>query len=223
MGSDAALVLAIDTSAAHCAAAVVEGGRVRAAASEAMTRGQAERLFPLIGELLAKAGRSLADLDAIAVCTGPGNFTGVRIGVSAARGLALSLSRPAIGVTRLEALVEGAGRRAVALVAGPRGEVYAQAFDADGAEIGAPVSGPPETIAPLLAPARPDCALGASAETFAAMLGCRAGSPDDAPRPEAVARIAARRLGAPAPRPAPLYIRPADAAPSSDRPPTILP
>ena len=69
-----------------------------------MEKGQAERLMPLISELLAEAGVVLADVTAIAVGTGPGNFTGVRIAVAAARGLALGLGVPAIGVTRLEAL-----------------------------------------------------------------------------------------------------------------------
>jgi len=59
-----------------------------------MTKGQAERLFPMIDETLQTAGLSLKDLDAISVATGPGNFTGVRICVSAARGLALSLGIP---------------------------------------------------------------------------------------------------------------------------------
>ena len=96
-------VLGFDTSAAHCAAAVVCGDRVLAERAEPMTKGQAERLFPLLEELLAEAGLAWSDLDAIGVGVGPGNFTGVRISVAAARGLALSLGIPAIGVSATEA------------------------------------------------------------------------------------------------------------------------
>ena len=78
-------VLGFDTSAAHCAAAVVSGGRVLACRVEPMARGQAERLFPLLEALLSQAGVTWRDLSAIGVGTGPGNFTGIRIAVAAAR------------------------------------------------------------------------------------------------------------------------------------------
>ncbi|WP_342773348.1 tRNA (adenosine(37)-N6)-threonylcarbamoyltransferase complex dimerization subunit type 1 TsaB [Paracoccus luteus] len=95
--------MGFDTSAAHCAAALVSGGRVLAECREPMTRGQAERLFPLIQDMLARSGHGWSDLTAIGVGVGPGNFTGVRISVAAARGLALSLGIPAVGVTTTEA------------------------------------------------------------------------------------------------------------------------
>jgi tRNA threonylcarbamoyl adenosine modification protein YeaZ len=223
LGSRTPLILAIDTSAALCAAAVVEGDKVLAAASEEMGKGQAERLFPMIGEVLSAAGKVYSDVDAIAVCVGPGNFTGVRIGVSAARGLALSLSRPAIGVTRLEALAHGSGAPVVAAVAGPRGQVHAQVFDAAGAVLTAIATGAPAEVAPLLAAAKPARVVGASARALADLLGCAAGPSTDTAPPEVIARIAATRLAAPVPRPAPLYLRPADAAPAADRPPILLP
>ena len=109
-------VLGLDTSAAHCAAAVVCGDRVLAERAEAMTKGQAERLFPLIGEVMAQAGLAWSDLDAIGVGIGPGNFTGVRISVAAARGLALSLGIPAIGISATEAAACGAPRPCRAVV-----------------------------------------------------------------------------------------------------------
>ena len=86
-----------------------------------------------------------------------------------------------------------------------------------------PATGAPDEIAPRLAPANPDRVIGASAEMLADLLGCAAGPARDTPAHEILARIAATRLGAPGPRPAPLYLRPADAAPSSDRPPVLLP
>ncbi len=81
-----------------------------------MTKGQAERLFPLIGEVMAQAGLAWSDLDAIGVGIGPGNFTGVRISVAAARGLALSLGIPAIGISATEAAACGAPRPCRAVV-----------------------------------------------------------------------------------------------------------
>lgn|GEM_PF-63947 len=96
-------VLGFDTSAAHCAAAVICGDRLLAQRVEPMTKGQAERLFPLLEEVLAEAGLAWSDLDAIGVGIGPGNFTGIRISVAAARGLALSLGIPAAGVSATEA------------------------------------------------------------------------------------------------------------------------
>ena len=75
-----------------------------------MDRGQAERLLPMLEEMLAEAGVGWRDLDGIGVVTGPGNFTGVRLAVAAARGLALALGIPAVGVTVFEALA--APRRA---------------------------------------------------------------------------------------------------------------
>lgn len=90
------LLLAFDTSAAHCAAVLVRGGRILAARVEAMDRGQAERLLPLLEDLLSEAGFGWPDLDGLAVVTGPGNFTGLRIAVAAARGLALGLDRKSV-------------------------------------------------------------------------------------------------------------------------------
>ncbi|MDC3322810.1 tRNA (adenosine(37)-N6)-threonylcarbamoyltransferase complex dimerization subunit type 1 TsaB, partial [Amylibacter sp.] len=97
-------VLAFDTSAAHCAVSLFIDGKCFDQRIEPMNKGQAERLFPLCEEVLNLAGISWQNLDAIGVCVGPGNFTGVRVGVSAARGLSLSLKKPAIGISRLEAM-----------------------------------------------------------------------------------------------------------------------
>ena len=113
-------ILAFDTSAAHCAAALLLPDRV-ILRDEPMEKGQAERLVPLLEELLAEGGIGWADLKALAVGTGPGNFTGVRIAVAAARGLALGLKIPAIGVTRLEALAHGLPRPLVVIEDAKRG------------------------------------------------------------------------------------------------------
>lgn len=202
------LILAFDTSAAHCAAALLSGDRIVAEAWEDMDKGQAERLLPLCEGLLAQAGQDWRDLAALAVGTGPGNFTGIRIAVAAARGLALSLGVPAIGVTRLEALAHGLPRPVTVIEDARRGEAYVQTFTDDGA-------GPAAL-----------CRMGDIAHPTPHLTGSAAGPralPPAMPLTHAIARIAATRLGTDQPRPAPFYLRGADAAPPSDPPPVILP
>ena len=199
------LILAFDTSAAHCAAALLFGGQNDGRVwlkSEAMEKGQAERLMPLISDLLAEAGVVLTEVTAIAVGTGPGNFTGVRIAVAAARGLALGLGVPTIGVTRLEALAYGLPRPVTVIEDARRGEVYVQRFEVIG----------------------PGAARIVTAEALGVVVGAVAGREGLHSRPiaEAIARIALTRLGTVQPRPAPFYLRGADAAPPSDPPPVIL-
>jgi len=192
------IILAFDTSAAHCAAALVSGDACTVMV-EVMARGQGERLMPLVEELLSQTGQTWADLDAIGVGIGPGNFTGIRIAVSAARGAALGLGIPAIGVSNFDAIAHGKPRPVTAYLPAPRGQRYAQDLSAADTQ--------PATSAPRLEDGQ-------------------ATAPDATASITAIARIAAARLSdltQPHPRPAPLYVRPADAAPSRDAPPTILP
>ena len=93
-----------------------------------MQKGQAERLVPMLEEVLTEGGIGWRDLRRIAVGVGPGNFTGVRISVATARGLALALGIPAIGVTRLEALAHGLPRPVTVIEDARRDEVYVQHF-----------------------------------------------------------------------------------------------
>ena len=188
-------ILAFDTSAAHCAAALLVGGAITQVTVEAMAKGQAERLMPLLQDVMTTAGLSFDDLDAVAVGVGPGNFTGIRIAVSAARGLALGLGKPAIGVSTLEAQALGYPRPCRAVADARRGMVYAQDFG----------GGDPSP--------RLDAADAVGDDHPAETLVTR------------IAQIAADRLasGTELARPAPLYIRGADAAPASDPPPVILP
>jgi len=212
------LILAFDTSAAHCAAAVLSGGTLLAEAQEEMAKGQAERLFPLLGDLLARAGAGWGDLAALAVGVGPGNFTGVRISVAAARGLALSLRVPAIGVSMLEALAHGQPRPCVTLIDARRDQLYLQMF-------GDRPAGPILTGADGLGGLAPGTIfVGHGAADAALRHRGRAAEPVYRPA-EAMARFAAEILasGPPVARPAPLYLRPADAAPARDLPPALLP
>lgn len=195
-------VLGFDTSGGWCRAALLSGETVLAARDEAMPRGQGERLMPLLQEVLAEAGLAWCDLAALGVGVGPGNFTGIRISVSAARGLALGLGIPAIGVSRFEALTLD-GPALPVLVAAPRG----QGWLADGAQ--PPVLTDPATVSgPVIA----------DAADFP-MLDL---TPPAHPLAGAIARIARARMAKPQPRPAPLYLREADAAPPSEAPPGLI-
>ena len=97
-------VLAIDTALEACSAAVLDTVRgIVAQESLPMVRGHAEALMPLVARVLDAAQIDFAEIDRIAVTTGPGSFTGLRVGISAARGIALASGRPAIGLSTLAA------------------------------------------------------------------------------------------------------------------------
>jgi tRNA threonylcarbamoyladenosine biosynthesis protein TsaB len=174
-----------------------------------MARGQAERLLPLLEEVLAAGGAVWNDLAGLAVCTGPGNFTGVRIGVAAARGLAMALGRRAVGVTRLEALAKDWPGEVLVVLDARRGAFFTQRF-IDGRAVTTPELTAPERLA--------ERTPGALRLGFGAAEAEAAETPD----PATIARIAAARLGMNAPPPAPLYLRAADAAPSAEAPPRML-
>jgi len=99
------LILAIDTALDACAAAVLDTttSKVIALESQAMKRGHAEALMPLIARVMKESGVAFDALDRIAVTTGPGSFTGLRVGLSAARGIGLAAGKPVVGVTTLSA------------------------------------------------------------------------------------------------------------------------
>jgi len=208
------LILAFDTSAAHCAVALLLGDEILVSRSEDMTKGQAERLFPLLQEVLAEAGKSWQDIDGIGCGIGPGNFTGIRLSVSAARGLALSLGVPAIGVNALEAMLLGAEEPALATIDARRDQVYVLATGMRPKVIAA------DQISTAKSGSIKTC-IGHNAKNLARTLGATA-DVSAFSIAEAIARIAASRLHAPTTRPAPLYLKPADAAPSRDAAPVLL-
>ncbi len=125
-------ILAIDTSETHCSAALLTSDAREFSRMEDIGRGHAERLLPMIEELLEEAGLVYADLARIAVITGPGTFTGLRIGLSVARGLALSLAIPCVGLMSLPVLAAGiaaADEQLVHVVTkGRGGQVFYQAY-----------------------------------------------------------------------------------------------
>src|ERR1700753_3717944 len=99
------LILAIDTALDACAAAVLDTGanKLIAVESETMKRGHAEALMPLIARVMKASALPFVALDRIAVTTGPGSFTGLRVGLSAARGIALAAGKPGVGLSTLTA------------------------------------------------------------------------------------------------------------------------
>ncbi len=181
-----------------------------------MATGQAERLMPLLAEVLARAGAGWGDVARIGVGTGPGNFTGVRIAVAAARGLALGLRIPALGVTRFDALALGLPRPLAVVEDARRGEVCLQVIDARGPD--RPVLLDPADLPRVIG----DVPLtGSAARAVAALTGGPV-LPPAMPLAVAIAHIA-RAAPSDGPRPAPLYLRGADATPSRVPPPAIVP
>lgn len=210
------VTLAFDTSSAHCAAALLADGDILVTRRDEMARGQAEHLMPMLEEVLRDGGAAWADLDTLGVGIGPGNFTGIRISVAAARGLALGLDVPAIGVSVLEALAFSTDRPVCTTVAAPRGAVYLQVFDH-----GSPTDPLLTSLDALPDLAQQTTCIGAQADEIAQRSGTRANHPTH-PLTVAIARIAAERSQADVPRPAPLYIRAPDAAPSRNAAPVLL-
>lgn len=200
---DTPLILAFDTAAAHCAAAVLSGDRILASATEVIAKGQAERLLGLAQEMLAQSGVAMSDLDAIGVGIGPGNFTGIRIAVSAARGLAFGLGIPAVGVNAFDALRLGSSGPCLCTVDARRDMVFAQGFGHD------------ILSAPALVQ-RSDL------PTDMPRIGAFGDAPAY-PVADAIAHLTAQRFKQTSAPPAPLYLRAADAAPARDAPPRIIP
>jgi tRNA threonylcarbamoyladenosine biosynthesis protein TsaB len=216
------ILLAIDTAASLCAACVYdsEGGE-RGRAVFDIGKGHAERLMDVIATALDEAGIGYGDLDAVAVAVGPGSFTGVRVGVATARGFALALKIPAVGVTTLEALAAEAllahpGSAVIAAIDAGRGQVYLQRFAGDGKAVDEPAVLATEAAAALVRDASEGKLLAGSA---ARMLGGTLAVASDGATADIAtyARLAAGRLAAnPSAgddKPKPLYLRDADAKP----------
>ena len=135
------LTLGLDTSGDVCAVALLDGEAVLFRAEIAVPRAHGRRLAPLIEQAFEHAGRPVSDLGLSAVASGPGSFTGLRIGMSTAKGLALSTGAAFVGVSTLAALAStaSASGAVVAVLPSRRGEVYAGAYE-DGREVAAPAA-----------------------------------------------------------------------------------
>jgi tRNA threonylcarbamoyladenosine biosynthesis protein TsaB len=122
-------ILAVDTALGACSVAVLDGDKVLAHRFEPMDRGHAERLAPMVREVMLESGIAFSALDRLGVTTGPGTFTGQRVGLAFMRGLRIALKRPLAGVTTLQCMLAAALQKsgldaAAALHDARRGEVY---------------------------------------------------------------------------------------------------
>ena len=127
-------ILALETSAKAVSAAITEDGRVLASGYQDTGLTHSRTLMPIVEHLFRNTELAAEDLDAIAVAVGPGSFTGIRIGVSAAKGLAFALDKPAIAVSTLAAMarnVSFAGGLIVCAMDARRQQVYNALFDAE--------------------------------------------------------------------------------------------
>ena len=177
-------LLALDATTTTCSVAYWSSGSVRVNREEIAGRRQAEILMPMVKTVMKEAAIEFEALDGIAVTQGPGSFTGVRIGLATARGLALAAGLPLAGVTTLQALAAAAaaaaapaerlGHMILALLDARRDQVYGQFFAADGAPAGAPfaagVDSLPGRLAPICAPGTPLLLVGSGTPLAAPVL-----------------------------------------------------
>jgi tRNA threonylcarbamoyladenosine biosynthesis protein TsaB len=215
-------VLAIDTALAACSVAVfdTEANRILAQQSLPMTRGHAEALIPLVERVLAEADTAFSAIDRVTVTTGPGSFTGLRVGIAAARGIALATEKPAVGVTTLAACAApylSEGRFPIVAAIDARHEhVYLQVFAAGGRPQGEPrLATLREAVA--AAAAAPARLVGSAAQAIATALVEGDAVPVSveprvAPDIAWVARLGALSAENTSP-PAPQYLRAPDAQP----------
>jgi len=221
-------ILALDTATSSCSVALWADG-VKACRTTAMERGHAEALMPMVIEVLAAADVAFADLDLVAVTVGPGSFTGLRIGLAAARGMALAADLPCVGISTLEAVAESIdpgrypNRTVVAALDSKRGDIFAQAFGAVDRPLGPPVAVSADDL-PRTIPNGPVVVVGSAAETAIRALadaGYQAVAAAPAvPVAAAVAAIAERHRRAEVQSlrpPSPLYLRPPDTGPLDKR------
>jgi tRNA threonylcarbamoyladenosine biosynthesis protein TsaB len=220
------LILAIDTTLDACAACVLDtdAGRLIAQESLPMRRGHAEALMPLIARVMKQSGLWFSALDRIAATTGPGSFTGLRVGLSAARGIALAADKPVVGVTTLTAYAapvvsENGEHPVIAAIDARHDHVYFQVVGGDGTSFIAPQIAP---IGEALAAWRfgPPHLVGNAANILSERWPAHAAPPvkvSAEPAPD-IAWVA--WLGAavnPESAPArPYYLRPPDAKPAKD-------
>jgi tRNA threonylcarbamoyladenosine biosynthesis protein TsaB len=215
-------LLAIDTAGSACSVALGHGGAVLAAERLAMRYGHAEALVPMIDRVMAAAALPRSALDGVAVAVGPGGFTGIRVGLGAAQGIALALNLQLIGVSSFAAVAAALpAAPGVALVAldSRREDLYVQLFDrAAGVPLAQPAAIMPEDLAEHIRALVGDQTLllaGDMAEPAAAVLGGRfaaeiaAGSAPDATGVVTAALCQIRREPAGSPA-RPLYLRPPD-------------
>src|SRR6266481_8777429 len=220
------LILAIDTALEACAAAVLDtdANKLIARESQAMKRGHAEALMPLIARVMKQSGLPFSAFDRIAVTTGPGSFTGLRVGLSAARGIALAAGKPVVGLTTLSAYAapvvsENGEHPVISAIDARHDHIYFQAVSADGGPLIRPRVAPIEEALEASRFGAPHL-VGNAARILADRWPAHASPPSSvnaqaAPDIAWVAWMGAAIDPDTAP-PRPYYLRPPDAKPSQD-------
>ena len=216
-------ILALDAAGSACSAAVWAEAGVVARRFEVMRRGQSERLVPMIQDVMSEAGFDFAALDAIAVTLGPGGFTGVRIGLATARGLALACGLPVLGLSSFLTVaaavpdVERQDRRLAVMLDAKRSDLYLQVFGSDLVPLAEPSCVAPADLAARLPAGRLVLAGDAVAQGLAGLGGARneqfliSAAPEQADAAILAGLAADLPLPDPeAPWPRPLYLRPPD-------------
>jgi len=223
-------LLAIDCATSACSAALWLDDAPGPSRRAIMRRGHAEALMPMVDEVMAEARVDFSRLQAIAATVGPGAFTGIRIGLAAARGFALAAGLPVIGVTTLEAVAaaqDSGGHPLLVALDSKREDVYVQLFDEVGGTLGDATAIMPGEVGALLPAGKAVAAAGDAADVVLGALSShvpaliRLAGPD-LPDAAVVAGLAARRFAdsppsADAPPPGALYLRPPDAVPLAAR------
>ena len=218
-------VLAIDTALEACAAAVLNIARPDAIVYETlpMVRGPAEAQMPLIARVMQSAALSFEDIDRFAVTTGPGSFTGLRVGIAAARGIALAAGKPAIGLSTLAAfaaplIADDDSGPVVAAIDARHDHVYLQVFGPGGRTLVTPRVVPVRDAIRASSSGAPRI-VGSGAEMLAKAWPAEAKhpalvDPRRAPDIDWVARLGAAAVDTSTP-PKPLYLRAPDAQPQA--------
>lgn len=212
------LVMGLDTALQRCSVAIIRGDQVLADESVSMARGHAEHLAPMAAAALKKASVGIGEFDRIGVVAGPGGFTGVRVGLSFARGLGVGTYIPVVGITSLAALAAGVGASGATapVIDARQGQVYAGLYDARGNVLLPPFVADPKACLEILIERASGAAvtLAGSGAPLMGALPANWRIEDGAAEIDAkiVARLAA---AAPPPTgaPAPLYLRAPDAKP----------
>lgn len=211
-GSSAKRILAVTSSTAVvgvAAASQDEDNQITICAADQVTtdRRHAEEITPMVGAVLATAGWTVADVDALAVDVGPGRFTGLRVGLATVRSLALAIGAPVVGITSLELLAAEHRGAVNAVVDARRSEVFQQRF-VDGVPAGQALVGPAVDMAALVEAG--DVILGDGADRYLDAYANAEHVAGREPQATTLARLAFGRSPVPGPQVEPLYLRDAD-------------
>lgn len=224
MTSSPLTLLAFDSATTGCSITVWRDGEVLAHDAREMSRGQAEVLMPMAQAALKTAGVTAKQLDGVAITRGPGAFTGMRIGLAAARGFALALNVPCIGLTTLEVVAQGVRREeridhiVLSAVDSKRADIYVQLFDGDLNPLSEACAADGPALAAMIKQGWKLLVVGDGASRAKEMLNAHGiethlSAASALPDTRLIAQIAAARFEAQkdSPPPQPLYLRPPDA------------